>query len=224
VLVAASILAFVGAERTRAPYAVLLGGIALLGAWMLVWVKILGGAPSPSTLRWLLLSGGAALTAAGATLAAARARGARELTTAGGIGAVAAGVTGVLVGAFGVTVDALGALGSSQSSSATVRGVGGGVPLHLVRSHITGEQTFGWDLVLLVVSVGLLWIASSTRNRGAGYAGGVGLLAFLASVGSQLTRLEAGHHASRSLAGWPLALVLVGLAGLFASSLRRLAR
>jgi hypothetical protein len=229
VLVVTALLAIAGAMRTRAPYAVLLAGIALLGAWLLVWVKLLGGHPSAGTFRWLLLGGGVVLLGAGATLGLADRRGAAELATAGGIGAVGAGLVGVLVGAFSVSLGALGSLTGSSGTGDTVESSsssGASIPtrLHLPHLHISGTQTFWWDLLLLAISVALVWISVRSRNRGLGYVGGAGLLFFLGSTGAQLTRLEAGHQPSHSLLGWPLALVLVGLAGLAAPSLRTVRR
>jgi hypothetical protein len=80
--------------------------------------------------------------------------------------------------------------------------------------HTNGLQHFGWDLYLLVVSLALVWVGSRVRVRGLGYVGGVGLLAFLISVGAQITRLEFGHTPTTSIVGWPLALLIIGLAGL----------
>jgi hypothetical protein len=87
--------------------------------------------------------------------------------------------------------------------------------------HTNGLQHFGWDLYLLIVSLALVWIGSRVRARGLGYVGGIGLLAFLISVGAQITRLEFGHKATTSLVGWPLALLIIGLAGLAAPMLSR---
>jgi hypothetical protein len=87
--------------------------------------------------------------------------------------------------------------------------------------HTNGLQHFGWDLYLLVVSLALVWIGSRVRARGLGYVGGVGLLAFLISVGEQVTRLESGHTPTTSIVGWPLALLIIGLVGLAAPILSR---
>jgi hypothetical protein len=87
--------------------------------------------------------------------------------------------------------------------------------------HTNGLQHFGWDLYLLVVSLALVWVGSRVRARGLGYVGGVGLLAFLISVGEQVTRLEFGHTPTTSIVGWPLALLIIGLAGLAAPMLGR---
>jgi hypothetical protein len=87
--------------------------------------------------------------------------------------------------------------------------------------HTNGLQHFGWDLYLLVVSLALVWVGSRVRARGLGYVGGIGLLAFLISVGEQVTRLESGHAPTTSIVGWPLALLIIGLVGLAAPILSR---
>jgi hypothetical protein len=87
--------------------------------------------------------------------------------------------------------------------------------------HTNGLQHFGWDLYLLVVSLALVWVGSRVRVRGLGYVGGVGLLAFLFSVGDQVTRLESGHARTASIVGWPLALLIIGFVGLAAPTLYR---
>jgi hypothetical protein len=87
--------------------------------------------------------------------------------------------------------------------------------------HTNGLQHFGWDLYLLVVSLALVWVGSRARVRGLGYVGGVGLLAFLLSVGEQVTRLESGQAPTSHIVGWPLALLIIGLAGLAAPMLSR---
>jgi len=92
---------------------------------------------------------------------------------------------------------------------------------NLLVGHTSGLQHFGWDLYLLVVSLALVWVGARVRARGLGYVGGVGLLAFLISVGAQITRLESGRPATASIVGWPLALLIIGLAGLAAPALYR---
>lgn len=91
----------------------------------------------------------------------------------------------------------------------------------LVGAHTSGLQHFGWDLYLLVVSLALVWVGARVRSRGLGYVGGVGLLAFLLSVGVQVTRLETGREATASIVGWPLALLVIGIAGLAVPALYR---
>jgi hypothetical protein len=95
------------------------------------------------------------------------------------------------------------------------------VPSLVHVTHTSGLQHFGWDLYLLVVSVALIFVAARWSVRGLGYVGGIGLLAFIVSVGAQITRLEAGRAPTASVAGWPLALILIGVAGLAAPALYR---
>jgi hypothetical protein len=90
----------------------------------------------------------------------------------------------------------------------------------LSRLHTSGLQHFGWDLYLLVVSLALVWVGSRARVRGLGYVGGVGLLAFVLSIGAELTRLESGRAPTGSI-GWPLTLLIIGVAGLAAPALYR---
>jgi hypothetical protein len=244
VLVLTAALATVGARRAQAPYVVLLAGLALLLAWMLVWVKIIHD-PSAETVRWLLLAGGALLLMVSSVIGvlASRALGAGELAIAGAVGAVAAGLVGIFVGGF-EAVDAivggpLTSVTSSESSGSassvtvestgTATNPGHGAPVvtehvihrpretHVFTSHFSGGQTLGWDIYLLVLSLGLLLAAARTKTRGLGYVGAIGLLFFIESVGTQLSRLLAGHGPSSSLAGWPLVLVVLGVAGLAAS-------
>lgn len=95
------------------------------------------------------------------------------------------------------------------------------VSSNLFAIHTNGLQHFGWDLYLLIVSLALVWVGSRVRARGLGYVGGFGVLAFLISVSVQITRLESGRAATTDLVGWPLALVIIGVAGLAASTLYR---
>jgi hypothetical protein len=87
--------------------------------------------------------------------------------------------------------------------------------------HTNGLQHFGWDLYLLVVSLALVWVGSRARVRGLGYVGGIGLFAFVVSVGAQITRLEAGRSPTAGIVGWPLALLIIGFVGLAAPTLYR---
>ncbi len=95
------------------------------------------------------------------------------------------------------------------------------VPSLVHAVHTSGLQYFGWDVYLLVVSLALIWIASRAHIRGIGYVGGIGLLAFIISVGAQITRLESGHHPTASIVGWPLVLLIVGVVGVVAPVLYR---
>jgi hypothetical protein len=227
VLVVTAAIAVFGARRAGAPYAFLPAGLALLIAWMLVWLKIIHD-PSADTVRWLLLAGGGVLLAAALAMALLDAPGAPEIITAGGVGVVAAGIQGVLVGSAGL----LGGLVSGGAAGGTTREVVAASSLPAASRppvapepiHIAGAQTTGWNIYLLVVSLALVWSGSRSGARGPGYVGTFGLALFLISVGTQLTRLEASRGSSSSVLGWPLVLVLLGVAGLLAPTLARRGR
>jgi hypothetical protein len=216
VFVASGLLAGYGAQRATVPYGALLAGLAALSAWLLTCAKILGD-PSTDTVRWLLVAGGGLLFLAAGAIARRDALGAPELAIAGGIAAVAAGVLGVFVGYF---------VGIFRGFVDSGRSLSHSGPSHRAFefpgiAHASGLQSFGWDLYLLLVSLGLVWVGSRVRARGLGYVGAAGLVAFAISVGAQITRLESGHTPSGSLAGWPLALVGVGAVALIAPAVYR---
>jgi len=213
VLVATALIAAAGARRTRAPYVMFLAGLALLGAWMLVWIKVFPD-PSGNTVRWLLLGGGMALLLTSVAADLGGAIGAGELGTAGALGLVAAGILGVFVSVFSAAF--LGLVFTSSGSN------GDESPIPpVLGGHLAGAQTTGWDIYLLAVSVVLLVTAARTRRRGLGYVGALGVLLFLISAAVQLERLSSGHGPTHTLLGWPLVLLLLGVAGLAAPLLRR---
>jgi len=216
VFAVSGLLAGYGAQRATVPYGALLAGLAALSAWLLTCAKILGD-PSTDTIRWLLVAGGGLLFVAASAIARRDALGAREVAIAGGIAAVAAGVLGVFVGYFVSIfrgfVSSVRALPHSGSSHSAFEFPG--------IAHASGLQSFGWDLYLLLVSLGLVWIGSRVRARGLGYVGTAGLFGFVISVSTQITRLESGHAPSSSLAGWPLALVGIGAVALIAPAVYR---
>lgn len=193
-----------GSRRAQAPYAMLLVGISLLLAWFDVWGAILS--PSLNLSRILLIVGAALLFLLAIGLGRSKTIGAREIATVAGIAAVLAGIVGLVVGAFD---DAAGPIIAITFNSGSHHAIP------------KSPQDFGWDLYLLSISVVLMWIGSRLRVRGLGYVGGVGLLGFLTSVGSQLAHIQPGKAVSSSIVGWPLALILIGLAGLAAPALRR---
>lgn len=68
------------------------------------------------------------------------------------------------------------------------------------------------------------WVKGlATRRQVLGHAcvGSAGLLAFLISVAAQITRLEAGHAPTHGILGWPLVLIITGVAGLAVPVLMR---
>jgi hypothetical protein len=202
------IVAAYGAWRARVPYAALLAGLSLLVAWLIACSRLLH--PSLDGFRVLLIGGGALLFVAASVIERRPgAIGASEVATAAGVAAVAAGALGVLVGTF---------LGVARPFTAILaHGHAGGSPFGL--SHQSGLQSGGWDLYLLLVSVGLVGVGARARARGLGYVGGLGVAVFVYSVGVEVTRIESGHGASTALVGWPLALLALGVVGLAAPAL-----
>ena len=196
-----ALLAGYAARRTAAHYLHLLAALAALVAWLFLWDEI--AHPSVGTIRWLLIVAAALLFTAAAMIARRGAPGAREVATVGGLAAVLPGVIGVFVG-FVIGV----ARGLLASSSSLTRS---GLPR---TKHLSGSETFGWDVYLLIVSTLLVWLGSRVRSRGLGYAGGLGILTFIVSVGAQVTRLEAGRAPQTGAGGWPIVLIVIGCVAL----------
>jgi hypothetical protein len=71
---------------------------------------------------------------------------------------------------------------------------------------VAPEPGFGWDLVLLLGSFGLIAYAAADGEPGPGYLGAFALLLSIAAVG--LPGMDA------TLVGWPLFLLLLGIAGI----------
>ena len=158
-------------------------------------------------------------------------------------------IVGALVGVSRTVTTALGAGSTSAgSSSSRIVGISSGnhissgarhlsssrvltsahhasssphIPSGLFAIHTNGLQHFGWDVYLLILSLGLVWVGSRVRARGLGYVGGFGLVAFLISVSAQITRLESGRAPSTGVVGWPLALLIIGVVGLASPALHR---
>jgi hypothetical protein len=65
-----------------------------------------------------------------------------------------------------------------------------------------------WDIMLLLVSLGLVAIGSQIGTRGPVYIGGIGLLLFLVIAGFDL---NSEHPNPFKFGGWPWVLLIVGL-------------
>lgn len=186
---------------TRVRYAALLSTLFLLVVWLAVWAKIINH-PSGTTERWLLFAFAFVFFGIAFLLASRALREATDVVTGAGIAAVACGFIGVIGGLVSRFSSAAGSVvGPSQ-----VFGTSG------VRQH------FIWDLFLLAVSVVLIWYGARSHVRGPGYVGALGLLLFVVSVGVQVSAIQNGSPPSHSFVGWPLALLLVGVAALAAGT------
>jgi hypothetical protein len=188
------------AWRANVRFAALLAALDLVVAWLALWNKILGH-PSANTNRWLLMVVSVVLVAGAVGLARRGRREASELVTAAGVAGVVASSLGAYLGVFALTLNRV-------LVDVGLRPLFGGL---VVRQH------FIWDLVLLLIAVGLIAYGSRARVRGPGYVGTAGLLVFVFSVGFQL----GGRRSPSSVVGWPLALLLIGatalVLGFFAS-------
>jgi hypothetical protein len=181
------------AWRANVRFAALLAALDVVVAWLALWNKILGH-PSANTNRWLLVIIGVVLVAGAVGLARRGRREASELVTAAGVAGVVAASIGAYLGVFALTLNRV-------LVDVGLRPLFGGL---VVRQH------FIWDLVLLLISVGLIAYGSRARVRGPGYIGTAGLLIFVFSVGFQFT----ARRPPSSVVGWPLALLLIGVAAL----------
>jgi hypothetical protein len=194
VTAAAALLALHGA---RVRVGALLAALALIVSWLGLWAELLdqGLAGHLGTVRWLLLVIAAVLLAVAlvVSMSSAPDGAAGDVVTAAGIAAVAAGALSFI--AF-------------QGFLAPVpTGIDG-------TAAPSGGPTPFWDVELLLASIALVGIgASAALTRGPAYVGGIGLAAFIFSVGLDL---DDSSPAGKVL-GWPLILLLIG-AALFLTS------
>jgi hypothetical protein len=73
------------------------------------------------------------------------------------------------------------------------------------------ETTNGWDILLLVVSLGLVALGSQIGVRGPVYVGAIGLVLFLVIAGLDLNSTPPHPF---NLGVWPWVLIGLGLIGL----------
>ncbi|MEA2143704.1 MAG: hypothetical protein QOI64_2134 [Solirubrobacteraceae bacterium] len=167
------------------------GGLAALWAWLFLLDKIFGIDSVGGGRAALLVFAALAVAAAFALRAAGRAQGA-ELITVAGIVAVLAG----LLSLSGLT----GGINPLDS--------GGDRP----------SET--WNVFILVVSIALIAYGTTSPVRGPSYVGAIGLASFVGLAGSNVVALSKGNADDvHKLAGWPLVLLVLGIAVLAATVL-----
>jgi hypothetical protein len=194
------VAAFAAALLARVRVGCLLGGLALLIAWLTFWDSLLdkGVVADYGTLRAVFLGAAIVLLLVAAAVAmrgSASDGAASDVATTAGIAAVAAGA---------VSLTAL----------------PGGLLYFVGLGGAAGDTTWLWDLYLLAVSIGLVLAGSFGSRRGPTYVGVVGLLIWVNIVG-----LDAGDDTPEgSLLGWPLIVLVLGVALLALSVLPALRR
>src|SRR4051812_36031513 len=198
---ATAALAYYAGARAGVRVQFLLGSIAMIVSWTALWNKILSdgiganwgiyrgllgilaiGLLAGALYVWRTNPGGddvaASATAPSGDLGLWKAS---ELVTGAGIAAV-------IACSLGIT--ALGNLNPLSGSTPPIQ-----------------TSTF-WDIMLLLVSLGLVAIGSQIGTRGPVYVGGIGLLLFLVIAGFDL---NSEHPNPFKFGGWPWVLLIVGL-------------
>ena len=171
------------------PFLSLVGGLAALWAWIFLWDKIVG-IDKIGTGRAFLLIFAALLLAAGIFLRQQGRPQAADFITVAGITAILAGL--LSVSQFASEFDPVG--------------------------DETTKPSEIWNVFILIVSLALIAYGSKAPSRGPSYVGGLGLLTFVGLVGANVVALANGNFDDREkFAGWPLLLLLLGIAALVAS-------
>lgn len=182
-------------------YGSLLGGIALIVSWIALWDGILddGAAADVGTLRGLFVIAAVLLLIVAAMLAMR----------------------------IGIPENAPGDIGTAAAVAAVAAGAIslGALPDDIVLFFFgfadlgAGTNTF-WDVYLLVVSIAAILFGATSGIRGPAYVGAFGLVAFILVVG-----LDSGDESPEgSLLGWPLIMLILGLAAFAWSALPALRR
>jgi hypothetical protein len=201
---ATAALAFYAGSRAGVRVQFLLGSIALIVSWTALWNKILDngigahwgiyrgllgilaiGLLAGALYLWRNNPGGddvaASVTAPAGDLGLWKAS---ELVTGAGIAAV--------IGC-GLGITAIGNLNPLSGSTPPI------------------ETSNLWDILLLVISLGLVMIGSQIGTRGPVYVGVIGLVLFLAIAGFDLNSNPPNPF---KFGGWPWVLLVGGLIGI----------
>jgi hypothetical protein len=192
-LVAAAVAgaAYAASFLRRIPFLALLGGLAALWAYLSLFDKIIG-IDSIDTGRILLLIFAVLMLAAGIALRGAGREQADDFITVAGVAAIVAGLLSVS--------NLTGALDPIEDSET--------------------RPSEAWNIFILAVSLALITFGAKARTRGPSYVGGLGLVAFVGLTGSNVVALAKGNSDDvDKFLGWPVVLLLLGLAALAVSFL-----
>jgi hypothetical protein len=175
-------------------YGLLLASIAVIVSWSALWNKILsdGLGEHIDLYRVLLLILAALLLVAAMAASTTDEEDGRSRASEIVTGA---SIAAVLAGAFSIAMVA-----ELSNPLISVSGV---------------KSSFFWELVLLLASLASIAYGARLGARGPAYVGGFGLFAFLFIAGLDLD----SSTPDAKIVGWPLGLLLIGLAA-FVASLR----
>jgi hypothetical protein len=197
-------LAFYAGARAGVRVQFLLGSIAVIISWTALWDKILSGGIGA---HWGIYRGLLGILAIGLLAGALYVWrnnpggddvGASATAPSGDLGlwkaselVTGAGIAAVIACALGIT--ALGNLNPLSGSTPPI------------------QTSNFWDIMLLLVSLGLVVIGSQIGTRGPVYVGGIGLLLFLVIAGFDLDSAQPNPF---KFGGWPWVLLILGLIGI----------
>ena len=201
IFAATAALAFYAGARAGVRVQFLLGSIAVIVSWTALWNKILSDG---ITAHWGIYRGLLGILAIGLLAAALYVWrnnpggddvAASATAPSGDLGlwkaselVTGAGIAAVIGCGLGIT-----ALGNLNPLS------GGTPPI---------QTSDFWDIMLLLVSLGLVGIGSQIGTRGPVYIGGIGLALFLVIAGFDL---NSDHPNPFNFGGWPWVLLILGL-------------
>jgi hypothetical protein len=197
-------LAFYSGSRAGVRVQFLLGSIAVIISWTALWDEILSGGINA---HWGVYRGLLGILAIGLLAAALYVWqnnpggddiGASATAPSGDLGlwkaselVTGAGIAAVIACSLGIT--AIGNLNPLAGSTPPIQ-----------TSNL-------WDILLLLVSLGLVAIGSQIGTRGPVYIGGIGLVLFLVIAGFDLN--SPPPHPFK-FGGWPWVLLILGLIGI----------
>ena len=184
VAAALACIALLGAVRANSAACTLVAAVAA-GVAVVAFVELVFAPEGNATMRWILLLVIVGYVAGLAYLRERHRHHAVMMVNAAGLAIIAIALS-FEAGIEGVYFNSSGQYGGGFS--------------------IAERPGFGWDVVLLLGSFGLIAYAAADNEPGPGVLGAIALLASVVAVG--LPGFEA------TLVGWPLFLLVVGIAGI----------